>query len=149
MGMGRNQRLGFLGIALAIAVAAIVAFSVGGADEEDAGPAAGTPTATAEPQQASPGEEATPEATATPKPQPPLVTGQGVKKLTFQEGQTVRFRVRSSEHEEVHVHGYDIAKDLEPGKTVTISVKATITGIFEVEYEHAGRQIAELKVEPK
>jgi hypothetical protein len=146
--MSRNQRLAFLGIALAIAVVAIVAFSAGGADEQDAGPAAGTatPTATTE---ASPGEAATPQPTATPRPKPPLVTGEGVKQLSFREGDTVRFRVRSSEPEEVHVHGYDIAKDLEPGKTVTIAFKATITGIFEIEYEHSARQIAELKVEPR
>ena len=144
--MTRNQRLTFLAIAVVIAVAAIVAFAAGGGDEgEDAGRA----TATAQPQEPSAGEEATPEPTATPRPKPPLVTGEGVKELTFKEGDTVRFRVRSAEPEEIHVHGYDIAKDVEPGQTVTFSFKATITGIFEVEYEHAGKQIAELKVEPK
>jgi FtsP/CotA-like multicopper oxidase with cupredoxin domain len=145
--MSRNQRLGFLGIALAIAVAAIVAFSAGGADEQDAGPAAGTATPTATATATADGTEAQP--TATPRPKPPLVTGDGVKQLTFKEGEAVRFRVRSSEAEEVHVHGYDIAKDLEPGKTVTIAFRATITGIFEVEFEHSRKQIAELKVEPR
>jgi hypothetical protein len=148
--MSRNQRLSFLGIALAIAVAAIVAFSAGGDGEQDAEPAAGTPApqATAEPQEASPGEEATPEPTATPRPKPPLVTGDGVKTLSFEQGETIRFRVRSPEPEEIHVHGYDVTKPVPAGRTVTVSFKATITGIFEVEFHNAGRPIAELKVEP-
>jgi heme/copper-type cytochrome/quinol oxidase subunit 2 len=146
--MSRNQRLSYLAIAVVIAVAAIVAFTAGGGnDEEDAGQP--TATATAQPQEPSAGEEATPEPTATPRPRPPLVTGEGVKELTFKEGDLIRFRVRSPVAEEVHVHGYNIAKDVEPGQTVTFAFKATITGIFEVEYEHAGKQIAELKVEPK
>ena len=47
------------------------------------------------------------------------------------------------------MHGYDIKKDLEPGKTATMSFKATITGIFEIEFERSAEQIAELRVDPK
>jgi hypothetical protein len=61
----------------------------------------------------------------------------------------VRFRVRSSKPEHVHVHGYDIMKDVVPGETTTVTFKATITGIFEVEFEESAEQIASLKVEPK
>ena len=61
----------------------------------------------------------------------------------------MRFRVRSDEAEEVHVHGYDLMKDLEPGETATMAFKATITGIFEIEFEHSAEQIAELRVDPK
>ena len=149
--MSRNQRLSFLAIAVAIAVVAVIAFTAGGNDEEDAGGASATATATAtaQPEEPSSGGGETAEPTATPRPKPPLVTGEGVKELEFTEGETVRFRVSSPEPEEVHVHGYDIVEDVEPGQPVTFSFKATITGIFEVEYEHAGRQIAELKVEPK
>ena len=70
-------------------------------------------------------------------------------KLRFEEGDTVRFRVRHDAPEHVHVHGYDIMKDLEPNKTVAISFKATITGIFEIELEDSAEQIGELRVDPK
>jgi hypothetical protein len=144
--MSRSQRLAFLGIAAAIAVVAIVVFAVsGGSDEkstQSASPTA-TPSATA-----AAGETATPSATATAAPIPVLRSGQ-VKRLDFTEGDTVRFQVRSDKAEEVHVHGYDFKKDIEPGKPVTFSFTATITGIFVVEFEHAGEQIAELRVEPK
>ena len=61
----------------------------------------------------------------------------------------MRFRVKSDVAEEVHVHGYDIAKDLEPGQVATVSFPASITGIFEIEYEHAKQQIAALRVNPE
>jgi hypothetical protein len=147
--MSRNQRLSFLAVAVAIAVAAVVIFTAGGGDDTgESASATSTPAATAEPAEASPGAEATPEPTPTPRPKPPLVTGESVRTLTFKEGQTIRFRVRSAEPEEVHVHGYDVTKPAPAGQTVTLSFKATITGIFEVEFHHAGRPIAELKVEP-
>jgi hypothetical protein len=151
--MSRNQRLGFLGIAVVIAVAAIVVLAAGGGPDETAEDAA-SPAAeqTSTPTPAA-GDESTPTptptATATPKPQPMLLRAGRVAKLRATEGETVRFRVRTDEAEEVHVHGYDLAKDLEPGQTATMSFKASLTGIFEIELEHSAVQIAELRVDPK
>jgi hypothetical protein len=153
--MSRNQRLTFLGIAAAIAVIAIVVFAAsGGPDEtaENAGSPAAQQTETPTPTATSgAGGGSTPTATPTPtpKPQPPLLQAGKVSKLRFSEGDTVRFRVRSDSPDHVHVHGYDLMKDLQPGKTATVSFKATITGIFEIELEDAGVQIAELRVDPK
>ena len=56
--------------------------------------------------------------------------------------------MRSDVSDEVHVHGYDLMKDVEAGQTVTFSFPADITGIFEIELEGAGKQIAELRVDP-
>ena len=72
-----------------------------------------------------------------------------VTKMEFTEGDTIRFQVESDEAQEVHVHGYDLMKDTVPGKPITFSFKATITGIFEVEFEESGEQIGELRVDPK
>ena len=49
----------------------------------------------------------------------------------------MRFRARSATDDHVHVHGYDIMKDAPAGETITMSFKATITGIFEIEFEDA------------
>jgi hypothetical protein len=146
--MSKTQRLTFLGIAVVIAIVAVVVLT--GGDETGTSTAettpSPTPTATAETATAT----TTPTPTATPKPPPPpLLKGGKVTKLEFTEGETVKFRVVSDTPEEVHVHGYDIAKDLEPGKVTTVSFPATITGIFEIEYEHAGEQIGQLRVDPK
>ena len=69
--------------------------------------------------------------------------------LNFTEDETVRFRVRSDAPEEIHVHCYDITRDVPAGKTITVSFKASITGICEVEFHNSGEAIGELRVEPK
>ena len=94
-------------------------------------------------------EDPTPTPTPTPKPQPPLLQAGKVAKLRFTEGETVRFRVRQRGGRGVHVHGYDLMKDLRAGRPVTVSFKASITGIFEIELEDSGEQIGELRVDPK
>jgi hypothetical protein len=150
--MSRAQRLTFLAIAVVIAiVAAIVLGSSSGEDEEPAGTnaqATATPSAT-ETAASEATETATPEPTPTPKPEPPLVTPGKVTKLRFTEGDTVRFRVRADTTDHVHVHGYDVLKDISPGKTITFSFPARITGIFEIELEDAGEEIAQLRVDPR
>jgi hypothetical protein len=72
----------------------------------------------------------------------------GIQDLEFAKGDTVQFAVTSDVADEVHVHGYDLMKDIAPGETVNFSFPASITGIFEVELEDAGEQIAQLRVDP-
>jgi hypothetical protein len=140
-----RQRVTFLAIAAAIAVVAIVLLAAGGSDDEGQ-PAASNTSATA-----TPTETATeaPEETSTPEPKPPLVRPGDEKKLRFTEGDTVEFRATSDIDDEVHVHGYDLEKEIPAGKTVTISFKATITGIFEVESHETEQVFAQLRVDPR
>ena len=148
--MSRNQRLGFLGIAAVIAIAAVIVLTAGGGnDEQEASNSAATRTATPSATATEDGATPTPTPTPTPKPKPPLLQAGKVTKLRFEEGETVRFRARSAEAEEIHVHGYDRYVDLPAGETVTESFKASITGIFEVELHGSGEQIAELRVDPR
>jgi hypothetical protein len=72
----------------------------------------------------------------------------GVQKLQFAKGDAVRFTVASDVADEIHVHGYDVKKDVAAGGRVSFAFPAKIDGIFEVELEDAGVQIAELKVTP-
>jgi hypothetical protein len=72
----------------------------------------------------------------------------GVRELEYSAGDQVEFAVRSDVADEVHVHGYDLMKDVEPGGTVSFSFPADIEGIFEVELEEHQEQIAELRVNP-
>jgi heme/copper-type cytochrome/quinol oxidase subunit 2 len=147
--MSRRQRLVFLGIAVVIAVVAIVVLADSSEDDTEPEQTAATATATPTAEESAPEETptATPTPTPTPEP-PPLLTADKVTELEFSEGETVRFRVRSDTADHVHVHGYDLMKDVVPGKTTTMSFKATITGIFEIEFEDAGKEIGRLKVEP-
>jgi hypothetical protein len=149
--MSRSTRLGLLAVALVILVVAFVALRPSADDSEttaDAPTATPTLTETATP---APGATETPTPSPTPKPTVdpgPLLTGSTVVKIRVDKGETVRFRVRSPHDEEVHIHGYDIKKDVKAGQTAKVSFKATIDGIFEIEFEDAGKQIAELRVDP-
>lgn len=93
--------------------------------------------------------------TARAKPAPPaapvvLVRGGkpsgGIKKLSFKGGNEIRFTVSSDVADEIHVHGYDLKKDVKAGGKVSFAFKGDIEGVFEVELENAGVQIASLKV---
>jgi hypothetical protein len=80
-----------------------------------------------------------------------VVNGQpqgGVKRLEYKKGDRIRFKVQSDVADEIHVHGYDLKKDVTAGGSVQFSFAATIEGRFEVELENAGTQIAELEVTP-
>ncbi len=151
--MTRGTRIGLLAVAVVILVVAFIALRPSSDDPEttaDAPTATPTMTATAT---LDPGETETPTPTPTPTPKPtvdpgPLLTGRTVRKIRVDKGDTVRFRVRSPQDDEVHIHGYDIKKDVKAGQTVPVSFKATIDGIFEIEFEDQGKQIAELRVDP-
>jgi FtsP/CotA-like multicopper oxidase with cupredoxin domain len=141
--MSRAQRLTFLGIAAIIAVVAVIVLSGGGDETEKAADATATPTPSAT---ASGTAEAT--ATPKPKPKPPLLQAGKEPTLSFDQGDTVRFRVRHGDAEEVHIHGYDIKKELAANETADVSFEASIPGIFEIELEHSGTPLGRLKVEP-
>jgi hypothetical protein len=145
--MTRGQRLTFLGIAVVIAAVAVILLAGGEDETGNRANSAPTPTPTATATAADGEETPTPTPTPTPKP-PPLLEAGKVRRLTVDEGDTVRFRVRSDTADEIHIHGYDITKEVGPGKAVTVSFKASITGIFEIEFHGSGTQIAELRVEP-
>jgi heme/copper-type cytochrome/quinol oxidase subunit 2 len=71
----------------------------------------------------------------------------GIQRATVKKGQKVAIVVHSDVADEVHVHGYDLHKDVEPGGTVRIVFPATITGVFEAELEDRKLQIVEFTVE--
>lgn len=72
----------------------------------------------------------------------------GIADLTYNKGERVRFNVDSDVSDEVHVHGYDIMKDVKAGGSVNFDFPATIEGVFEAELEGRGEQIIELTVNP-
>jgi FtsP/CotA-like multicopper oxidase with cupredoxin domain len=147
--MSRNQRLGLVALALAVAVVAFV-LARPGDDDDDGERAATTQARTTET-----ATETTP--TATAEAPPPVTRIQvrggaavgGVKRIEVKKGDTVRLRVSSSDtSDEVHVHGYDLKRDMAPGRPVSFEFEAKIEGVFEIELEGAHHQIASLVVEP-
>jgi hypothetical protein len=75
----------------------------------------------------------------------------GVRTLTYNKGDQVELRVNLAKpEEEVHVHGYEIAKPAEHSP-VTFSFPANLDGVFEIEVHRLDKTegpIAELHVNP-
>ena len=145
--MGRGGRIGVLAL---VAVVAVVAFILVKPDEGSK-------------KQANPvsngGTRATTATTPTQPEQPPSppvrnvrVRGGepvgGVQELEFEKGETAEFFVTSDVADHVHVHGYDLMKDVTPFKPVKFEFEAKIDGQFEIELEDRGVEIATLKVNP-
>jgi hypothetical protein len=94
--------------------------------------------------------------TSTTAPEPQIQTVRvvdgkpqgGIKTLSFKKDDQVRFKVQSDTADEIHVHGYDLKKDVSAGGSVQFAFKGDIEGRFEVELENAGVQIANLEVTP-
>jgi hypothetical protein len=72
----------------------------------------------------------------------------GIADLSYNKGEQVRFKVDSDVSDEVHMHGYDIGKDVRAGGSVSFDFPATIEGVFEAELENRKEQILELTVNP-
>jgi heme/copper-type cytochrome/quinol oxidase subunit 2 len=62
------------------------------------------------------------------------------------KGTQVRLMVTSDVDDEVHVHGYEIEKEVLAGQTVTIDFTADQTGVFEVESHESNLQLIQLEV---
>ena len=73
----------------------------------------------------------------------------GIRQLTYNKGEQILFKVEVPFAEEVHLHGYDIPKEVpKGGGSVTYSLPASIEGGFEAELENRKEQIIEMTVNP-
>jgi hypothetical protein len=101
-------------------------------------------------------EDTTPAQTTPATPKPRAITivvdqGQprgGIQRPRIERGEKIVLVIRSDAGEEVHVHGYDVERELTPGKTLRIPITATIPGRFEVELHHPDVLLAVLEVRP-
>jgi FtsP/CotA-like multicopper oxidase with cupredoxin domain len=79
----------------------------------------------------------------------------GVREIQVAKGDPIRLDVTPDVPAEVHVHGYEVAKEVEADQTAKLAFPATAEGVFEVEVHHlvngeeeSGVQVAELNVTP-
>jgi hypothetical protein len=122
-GLSGRARAAIVVVAIAVLVGGYLLISGGGGDDNDGGGSTTVRVVDAKPEG-------------------------GIKKLQFKKGDQVRFTVVSDTADEIHVHGYDLMKDVEKGGSVSFSFKGSIEGRFVVELEDHKQQIAELDVTP-
>jgi FtsP/CotA-like multicopper oxidase with cupredoxin domain len=143
--MSNLQRLLLVvGALVVLGAALILASPGGGGDDKSATATAPAPAATTTaPAATPPAPRSTTIRIAAGKP------AGGIATITAHKGDTVRIAVTSKDTtSEVHLHGYDIKRELKAGGTVRFSFTATAEGIFEMELEETSTQIAKLVIEP-
>lgn len=129
-------------LAIALSVAVLSVGMVGCGD--DAAPAAGNAAVSAGPQ-ASTSTSPTPKPRSTPDANVVAISiavdGRSVdpapSRTKVPVGATVTLTVRSDVANEIHVHGYEIFKDVAPGKPAVITFEADQPGLFEIETHEA------------
>ena len=70
----------------------------------------------------------------------------GIKRVAVARDRVVVLVVRSDVADEVHLHGYNVMRGVEPGTPARLRFRATIPGQFEAELEQRGLQIANITV---
>lgn len=70
----------------------------------------------------------------------------GSKSIKVKSGDKVKITVESDADAEIHLHGYEIKKSAAPGEPAEFEFDADIPGIFTMEVEDSGTQIAEIEV---
>ena len=153
--MQATRRTTVLLVAAALLTGSFALASCGG-DDEASGTTTETTTQTTSETTTST-ETTTTETTTEPEVEKPTVvrvtvvdgapTG-GIVRATVDQGDRVRLVVTSDVADEIHLHGYDVSRDVAAGGTVTLAFRASIPGRFEAELEERGVQIADITVEP-
>ncbi|HET7590671.1 MAG TPA: hypothetical protein VFK14_10890 [Solirubrobacterales bacterium] len=73
----------------------------------------------------------------------------GIQQLVYHKGDQIHFKVKVPFAEEIHLHGYDVMKEVpKGGGTIVYDLPADIEGEFEAELEGHKEQIIEMTVEP-
>jgi len=72
----------------------------------------------------------------------------GIQRPTVDKGDKVVLVVRTDSGEAVHLHGYNIEKEIVPGKPLRLPFTANIAGRFEVELHPTDTLLAVLEVKP-
>jgi hypothetical protein len=141
-------------LVLALALTLALALVVTGCGDDEATPTQTTDTTTT----TTTTEPPTTTTTTTPPPPPGptlvrirVVNGApqgGIVRETVSQDDRVVLVVTSDVSDHVHLHGYDIMRDVAPGRVTRLPFRATVPGRFEVELEDRGLQIALITVEP-
>ncbi len=72
----------------------------------------------------------------------------GVRRITVGKGRRVILIVTADVFDHVHLHGYDLMRDVAPGSRARLAFRATIVGTVEVELEDRGVVIATVTTRP-
>ena len=73
----------------------------------------------------------------------------GTTTFRVKQNDTLTFNVSSDTAGELHLHGYDLEREMVPGQSVTLTLTANATGRFLIEIEETEVEIGFLEVQPR
>jgi plastocyanin len=138
-----------MGLVVAAVVVAVVAFLIASPGGDDEGDTASQRTLTSETSSSS----GTKAVVTRIDIRGGEVVG-GAAEIKVKKGDTVLIVVSADAPDDIHLHGYDVEKKVEPGQPARFNFKANFEGEFEIEShvaEDAGRDplVGTLIVEPR
>ncbi len=71
------------------------------------------------------------------------------EEISVHEGDRVTLNITAERPVEIHVHGYDLEEEVEPGKDTEILFEAELTGRFPMEDHDTEAELGVLVVEPR
>lgn len=75
--------------------------------------------------------------------------GMSPEEVSVREGDRVTLNFTAERPVEIHVHGYDLEEEVEPGEGTEISFEAGLTGRFPIEDHDTAAELGVLVVEPR
>lgn len=75
--------------------------------------------------------------------------GMNPEEVSVREGDRVTMNITSDRPVEIHVHGYDLEREVEPGEATELSFEAGLTGRFPMEDHETEEELGVLVVEPR
>ena len=75
--------------------------------------------------------------------------GMNPEEVSVREGDRVTMSFTSGRPVEIHVHGYDLEREVGPGEAAELSFEADLTGRFPVEDHETEDELGILVVEPR
>jgi plastocyanin len=75
--------------------------------------------------------------------------GMRPEEVSVREGDRVTMSITSERPVEIHVHGYDLEREVKPDETTELSFEANLTGRFPVEDHETEEELGVLVVEPR
>ena len=71
------------------------------------------------------------------------------REISVDQGDMVTLNISSDEQMEIHMHGYDVEREVGPGQTARLHFEADLTGRFEIEDHETEKVLGVLEVRPR
>ena len=150
--MGTGPKVALAVAAVAVAIVLLVVLRPGDEDDE-AEPTTPATTVVTTTVTETNGETTTTTTATTEEPVRAEIVVEGgevsgPERVRLEEGQRLVLVVRADVVDHVHVHGYDLMRDVGPGQPARFAFRVTDPGRFDVELEDRQQPLTELVVSP-